>query len=278
MANQPLISVVIPTYNRLNTLLRAIDSVKIQTYKNWEILIIDDKSDDGTKEKLEEMQKNDERIRYFRVEVNDVPGISKYLNYGIKQAKGKYIARLDDDDFWCFDDKLKMQVNFLEKNPEYILVGGGMIIIDENGKEKFKYFKNEKDNEIRKKALMSNPFTHAVVMFRKDVAESIGGYKNFKHVEDWDFWLRLGKEGKLYNFQEYFGKYLSSGENLSFIHQRRQTKIILEIIKLHKKDYPNYWKGYIINFTQYIYSCLPIPISIRKRVQSFGYYIKRKYL
>lgn len=272
---EPLVSVVIPTYNRINWLIRAIESVKAQTYQNWEILVIDDLSDDGTKEKMEELQKKDNRIRYLLKEVDDVQGISKYLNYGIKNAAGKYIARLDDDDIWCVNEKLKIQVDFLESNPDYVLVGGGMIIVDENGNEKFRYLKREKDEEIREVALFANPFAHVVVMFRKDAADRIGGYKNWPHAEDWDFWLRLGKIGKFHNFKEYFGKYLVAGQNKSFIYQRRQAKVILKIIKVHKNDYPHFLKGYSLNYLQYIYTLLPV--FIRRRFQMFLYYFKRKH-
>jgi glycosyltransferase involved in cell wall biosynthesis len=273
--NKPLVSVVIPTYNRINLLLRAIDSVKEQSYENWELIIIDDISNDGTKEKMEEMQSQDKRIRYLRREVDDIPGISKYLNFGIENANGKYIARLDDDDFWCVKDKLKMQVEFLEQNNDYVLIGGGMIIVDEDGNEKFRYLKKEKDEEIRRSALLANPFAHVVVMFRKDAAQKIGGYINWLHAEDWDFWLRLGKIGKFHNFKEYFGKYLVAGQNKSFIHQRRQAKVILKILKTHKRDYPNFYKGYTLNYLQYIYTLMPV--FIRKRFQMFLYYFKRKH-
>jgi glycosyltransferase involved in cell wall biosynthesis len=275
MENRPLVSIVLPTYNRLKSLLISIDSIKAQTYENWELLIIDDISDDGTKEAMEELQKIDTRINYFKIEVDNTPGISKYLNFGISKAKGKYIARLDDDDYWCENEKLKMQVEFLEKNPDYVLIGGGMIIIDEEGIEKFRYLKNEKDEEIREKALLSNPFTHAAVMYRKDAVESIGGYKNLIHAEDWDLWLRLGKVGKFHNFKVYFGKYLVAGQNKSFLFQRRQAKVILEIIKDHRKDYPHFLKGYLLNCMQYLYSYLPL--FIRKELQMFLYYFKRKY-
>jgi glycosyltransferase involved in cell wall biosynthesis len=275
MENRPLVSIVLPTYNRLKSLLVSIDSIKAQTYENWELLIIDDISDDGTKEAMEELQKNDSRINYYRIEVDNIPGISKYLNYGISKAKGKYIARLDDDDYWCENEKLKMQVEFLEKNPDYVLIGGGMIIIDEEGIEKFRYLKNEKDEEIREKALLSNPFTHAAVMYRKDTVVSIGGYKNLIHAEDWDLWLQLGKVGKFHNFKVYFGKYLVAGQNKSFVYQRRQAKVILQIIKTHRKDYPHFLKGYLLNYMQYLYSYLPL--FIRKELQMFLYYFKRKY-
>ena len=273
--NLPLVSIVIPTYNRINLLLNAIDSVKEQSYNNWELIIVDDLSTDSTEEVLTQMMKTDCRIKYYRRKVDNVPGISKYLNYGIEKANGKYIARLDDDDVWCFKDKLKMQVEFLEKNPEYVLVGGGMIIVDENLNEKFRYLKKEKDGDIRLSALLANPFAHVVVMFTKEAALTVGCYRNLQHAEDWDFWLRLGEIGKFFNLKEYFGKYLVAGQNKSFIYQKRQAKVILKIIKEHRKSYPGFWKGYLLNLTQYLYTFLPE--IIRKRFQMFLYYFKRNH-
>ncbi|MBK8381626.1 MAG: glycosyltransferase family 2 protein [Ignavibacteria bacterium] len=60
-----------------------------------------------------------------------------------EKLKGEYIARIDDDDFWCHKDKLKMQVEFLDENPEYVVVGGGVILVDENGTELFRYLKKK---------------------------------------------------------------------------------------------------------------------------------------
>jgi glycosyltransferase involved in cell wall biosynthesis len=275
MINKPLVSIVLPTYNRLRLLRRAIDSVISQTYKNWEMLIIDDISSDGTKEAMEELQSKDSRFKYCRIETDKIPGISKYLNYGINNSKGKYIARLDDDDSWCNTQKLELQVNFLEKNPEYVLVGGGIIMVNENQDELYKYYKKEKDETIRKYALMANPFSHTSVMFKRDSAVSIGGYRNITFAEDWDLWLRLGMLGKLYNFKEYFTNYLSAGQNNSFKIQRRQTQAVLRLIKEYKDSYPNYYRGFYLNLVQYLYSFLPV--FIRKRVQTFLYYLKRKY-
>ena len=107
--SNPVVSIVLPTYNRLSWLLKSINSVVEQTYGNWELLVIDDVSNDGTKEKMEELSGKDKRIRYFRIPVTKEPGISKFLNFGINNSSGKYIARLDDDDRWCDKQKLEKQ-------------------------------------------------------------------------------------------------------------------------------------------------------------------------
>ena len=270
----PTVSIIMPTYNRIRMLEKAIQSVFDQSFKNWELIIIDDASTDETEARMKELDCREEAVRYMRIPKIENKGISEYLNIGLRNARGKYIARIDDDDFWCHKDKLKLQVEFMEKNPEYVVVGGGVILVDGRGDELFRYLKKETDEEIRSFALFSNPFTHATVLFKKDLALKLGGYKIIKHVEDMELWLRMGKHGKLYNMKEYFITYMTAGQNKSFTHQRENSKTVLEVIKMHKDDYPNFSKAYILNYTQYAYSFLPV--FLKKNLQSFMYYFKRK--
>ncbi len=265
-----------PTYNRANMLVMAINSVLKQSYKNWELLIIDNESLDNTKEAVERFSEIDKRIKYHFVKKNPETGISDYLNYGINISTGKYIARLDDDDEWYDPNKLLKQVNFLEKNSDYVACGGGSIMVDGNKQEIFKFFKRENDSEIRNHALYANPIVHTTVLFRKDAALEAGGYKKIKFVEDWDLWLRLGKLGKLYNFKEYFSLYMNAGQNRSIENQKLTAKIILQYIKSYRNEYPNYKKAYMLNFMQYLFSFLPF--FFKKRVQNFLFFLKRKYL
>jgi hypothetical protein len=111
-------------------------------------------------------------------------------------------------------------------------------------------------------------------MFKKDLALKLGGYKIIKHVEDMELWLRMGKHGKLYNMKEYFITYMTAGQNKSFTHQRENSRTVLEVLKMHKDDYPNFNKAFMLNYTQYAYSFLPV--FIKKNLQSFMYYFKRK--
>jgi glycosyltransferase involved in cell wall biosynthesis len=273
--NNPLVSIVLPTFNRLNWLVKSIDSVLSQTYKNWELLIVDDASSDGTKEKMEELCLSDNRIKYFRIPITKEPGIAKFLNFGIETAKGKYIARLDDDDQWCNCNKLELQVNFLIANPDYVVVGGGVIAVDEKGKELFRYYENETDRDIRKNALLANPISHPTVLFRRNIAMEIGGYRKLEFAEDWDFWLRMGKKGKMFNMRNYFAYYLMANQNNSLRNQRGLAKMIFDVIKEYKDDYPNYFKGYFINSLQYLHSFAPS--FFRNNTTTFLKYIKRKY-
>lgn len=272
----PLVSIIMPTYNRAHMISLAINSILAQSYQNWELLVIDNESSDNTKDVVEKFSETDQRIKYYNVKKDHKIGIARYLNYGIEISAGKYIARLDDDDEWCDPEKLIKQVKFLEENKEYVIVGGGAMMVDGNRNVIFKFFKREKDDEIRNHALYANPFWHNTVMFRKDSALKAGGYKKIKFVEDWDLWLRLGKLGKLYNFKEYFSLYMNAGQNRSTENQKLTAKIILQYIKSYRKVYPNYKKAYMINFLQYLFSFLPA--FIKKRVQNYLFFIKRNYL
>ncbi len=253
---------------------KSIESVFAQSYKDWELIIIDDASTDETEERMKQLSSREKSVRYMRIPKIVGKGISEYLNIGLRNSKGEYIARIDDDDFWCHKDKLKMQVEFLDENPEYVVVGGGVILVDENGTELFRYLKKETDEEIRRFALFSNPFTHATVMFRKETAMKLGGYRIMKHVEDMELWLRMGKVGKLYNMKEYFITYMTAGQNKSFLQQRENSRTVVDVVKMHGKHYPNFRKAYTLNYIQYSYSFLPV--FIKKHLQSFMYYFKRK--
>ncbi|MFH1246382.1 MAG: glycosyltransferase family 2 protein [Candidatus Liptonbacteria bacterium] len=138
----PRITILLATYNRAHALGPTIESIRAQSFSDWEIVITDDGSTDNTPETVREWQKKEPRIRYVRSEVNQ--GISKNYNQGFKIARGEYIAMIDDDDPWCDREKLKKQLSFLGKNPEYVGCGGGVVVVDQTGKELYRYLKPEK--------------------------------------------------------------------------------------------------------------------------------------
>jgi len=274
----PLVSVIMATYNRANLVGRAIKSVIDQSFNDLELIIVDDASSDETPRILSEWQKKEKRIKIIRNEINlwQDKGLAGNLNKAIEEARGKYIARIDDDDYWINSDKLKKQVEFLEKNSGYVLCGGGVVVEDKFEKEIFRYLKIEKDDDIRKKALMANPFAHGSVLYLKSSFEKVGGYENSKYIEDWELWLKLGKIGKFYNFSEYFLRYLGGHDNLSLIHQKEQFKTALKLIKKYRNNYPNWIPAYFFNFLQYFYALLPVfikkflhPVLARLKQNSF---------
>lgn len=270
----PVVSIIMPTYNRAATLAHAIDSVLAQAYADWELIVIDDTSTDGTAAVLDGYTRRDPRITVIRNEHSDYAtvGITKVLNQGLAAAQGKYIARLDDDDAWIDPRKLEKQAAHLDAHPDCVVVGGGVVVVDGAGKERYRYFKKETDEAIRQTALAANPFSHTTVMFRADAARACGGYRA-RYAEDWDLWLSMGARGTLYNFPEYFTAYTMNDLNKSFIHQRAQTKVVLQFISAHRREYPNFVRGYMLNFAQYCYTFLPI--GVRKYFQARLSAVKR---
>ncbi len=276
---EPFVSIIIPTYNGSKCIKKAIESILDQEFLNFEIIVIDDGSTDTTSEIIKELGKRDSRVRYFKNEKN--LGFVKSLNRGLKESKGKYIARLDDDDFWSDKKKLLKQVNFLLSNPGYVLVGGGLIKVNEQGKEAVRYLLPESDEDIRKSILVSNCFGHSAVVFLKEAAQIVGGYdEEFGFFADRSLWLKLGTIGKFYNFQEYFVCYLDKeldNETYRARDYQIRRKLILNI-KLrarYKNFYPGFYRSLTLCFFSFFYSFLPYkkyfwPVTSKMRTMIFG--------
>lgn len=238
----PKISLNMITHNRGKFLSEAIDSILLQTFQDWELIIVDDGSTDDTNEIIKEYQMRDKRIKYIKNEDN--LGIVKSRNKALENSTGQYIAVLDSDDVWCDENKLARQVKVLEDD-NYVLVGSGVIEIDENGIEKRRYYSPESDEEIRKKILYRNPFAHSSVMFRRDLAVEIGGYRDFLIGEDYDLFLRLGLKGNIKNINKYIVKYRVHKKNISRQKIRQALQNNLQIIKQYKDKYPNFCLAYV---------------------------------
>ncbi len=236
----------------------AIETIRAQSFADFELIVVNDASTDDTRAYLDDLARRDPRIRPVHNKKNNYPDISANLNAGLRLARGEYIARLDDDDYWCDNDKLKKQAAYLDAHPDCVVAGGGTIVVDEHDHERFRYQKPETDAAIRVKALLANPFTHSTVMFRRDAALAVGGYGNYKNAEDWDLWLRMGTRGTFYNFQEYFVRYLMTEQSKTFVFKRSQSREILRVIWAHRNEYPHFAKAFTVGIAQYCYSALPV--------------------
>lgn len=254
--SRPKVTILTVTWNRAHLLSRSIESVVGQTFKNWELIIADDGSDDDTPKVGRKWQKKDKRIKYIRSD--RLARIAKISNLGLKNAKGEYIAILDDDDYWTTPHKLEKQVKFLDENNDYVGCGGGYIILDQNGKEKSRLLKPGNHEAIVENALLANPMVNTTTMFRKSAAEAVGFYdETLPEFADWDFWLKLGLKGKLYNFPEHFAYYQMWDIGSSFSKQRGTAYSAIQIVPRYKGKYPQYRKAISLAYAYNFYTSLP---------------------
>ena len=201
-----LISVIMGVYNckDLFKLEKCVQSILNQTWKDWEFIICDDGSTDDTRLMLEELKERDSRIRILHYDTNQ--GLGYALNYCIRESRGKYIARQDDDDVSA-PDRLEKQIHFLEEHPEYAFVGSVAKIYDDRG-DWGEYLLPEQPT--KHDFLWNNPFLHPSLMFRSEVLENTmyDPSRKFLRCEDYELFMRLYAMGyRGYNMQENLYRY-----------------------------------------------------------------------
>jgi glycosyltransferase involved in cell wall biosynthesis len=189
----PSISVLLPAYNSEAFLAKAIQSVLDQDYRDFELLVINDGSTDGTEAVIRSF--TDPRIRYVFNETNS--GLIFTLNKGIELAKGKYIARMDADDI-CLPDRFMQQYTMLENNPAISMVAAPIIFIDENDKQGGEWRLDRNTMEpaiIRRTMLRENCLAHPSIMVKAPVLKKLKYATYQKNIEDYDLWLRMLSRG-----------------------------------------------------------------------------------
>jgi len=200
--NSPLVSIVIPVHNGEKYIKESIDSCLKQTYKNIEIIVVDDKSEDNTLNILK-----DYGNRITTVPVEKQNGLGNVINIGIRKSKGKYIARMDADDI-MYPTRIEKQVEYLESHPNCVAVGGQIDIIDENGNVTGHREYAVEDEDIRKNLFLFQPFAHPAVTLRRSTLEEIGLYpENMWKVEDVKLFLILSTKGEFHNLEDTVLKY-----------------------------------------------------------------------
>ena len=208
-----MVSIIIPTYNRAELLTRASKSVLNQTFKDFELIIVDDGSTDNTRDMVEELQRMDGRIKYLRQENSGTPAVP--LNTGIKYAKGQYISFLDDDDEWL-PLKLEKQITLFQisKKPNLGIVGCGCFVI--RG-DKMKTYEFPKTENILKSLLDKSVFLSCSgTVMKKEVFTRLGQFdEGFRLFFARDMWLRICREYDFDFADEPLYKYYIHGGNLS---------------------------------------------------------------
>lgn len=234
----PLVSIIIPTYNRENTICRAVESVMKQTYKNWELIIVDDGSIDNTGKKLS-LYKEDDRIKYFKIENG---GVSHARNFGINKSSGEFLAFLDSDDELS-EKKIEIQLYKMISNSSHASVSN-LYKVFESGKSKI-YSKIKSDFFINKKDIINNtiPVSGSCIMVKRSL-KVFFDEKMFAS-EDADFILQTFKttnpifiaEALVFNYRSLNGNRLSTSiEKLTSGLKYRVFKLNNNAYNLDKKE------------------------------------------
>ena len=192
-AGTPMVSVIMGIHNCEKTLQEAVDSIRRQTYANWELILWDDGSTDGTYEIAKQYAAEDpDRIRAFHDGQNRK--LSHALNQCLRRATGELVARMDGDDL-SHPDRLEKQVSYLQEHPETDLVGTQMNRFDENGYTGVLRAPLQPESEM---LCSKTPIHHATIMTYRSVYEALGGYtesETVEGVEDVDLWFRFFEKG-----------------------------------------------------------------------------------
>lgn len=222
-----MISIVLPVYNGERYIEESIQSVMEQSYKDWELIIVNDCSTDNTKNIIEKYVKIDSRIRVINNAINKK--LPNSLNVGFANAKGKYLTWTSDDNRYE-KDALEKMYQQLESHPEYGMVYCDMYYIDEDGLVTGKVSKKEEE-------LFLNNCIGACFLYRHDLANEIGDYDPTMFlVEDYDYWLRLRKKKKIYHLEEYLYYYRNHGESLTATKQL-QIQCKLNELRMRELDF-----------------------------------------
>jgi len=187
----PLVSIIIPTYNRKNMVKEAIESVFKQSYTNYELFVIDDGSDDNTFELINQYKDN---LYYLYIRNR---GVSKARNLGVTLSRGEYISFLDSDDYWL-PDKLRKQVRFMEENPNCSVSQTDEIWIKNGERVNPKKKHRKRSGDIFGQSLKLCAVSPSSVMIKKSLFDSVGVFdETFPVCEDYDLWLRISKDHKV---------------------------------------------------------------------------------
>lgn len=216
----PLVSVVMPVRNGARWLSEAIASVTGQTFRDLELLAIDDGSTDDTPAILNDWSRRDDRIRVLR---QGGLGLVTALNTGVAEARGAILARLDADDR-SSPHRLARQVAVLQANPEIGLLGSWAERIDRHGRRVGELKPATGHDDLVQILERGNPFIHSSVALPTALVRRLGGYRPvFEAAEDYDLWLRVSEVARIANLPEFLVQYRRHGENVTASKSVRQS-------------------------------------------------------
>ena len=262
MEEKPKVTVLMSLYNTPETELRqSIESMLNQTYKNYDILIINDGTKDNGVEVIESFKSD--KITIVNNENN--MGLEKSLNKGLELIDSKYIVRMDTDDI-SYSNRIEKQVEFMENNSQYAFACGIAELFDKEGI----YGKTKMSGELQiNDFLKNNPFVHPTMIIRKDIIKKIGGYPLYTRCEDYAMEFEMYYQGyKGYIMDDILIKYRM--DRKSYNKKKFKYRVVETKMKLH------YFRKIGINKLKYIYAIRPIIVALLPKTIIRKYH-KNKY-
>lgn len=257
----PRVSVILPAFNEEKYLERAVRSILSQTYRDFELIVLDDGSTDRTWEVLQRFRDP----RMLKVRLPHV-GFRQALNRGFALARGEYIARMDADDE-SLPTRLEEQVKFLDANPSIHVLGTAVYLNDALRKERSLRIPPLDDREIRRSFALFIPICHGSVMMRREVLEVVGGYReDVVDAEDLDLWLRAAPHFRFGNLEKPLYVYHFDPRH-SFFESRlgrlRRVKNKYGLLRraVRELDLPRYY--YVMAAATFVYQFL-LPKSLKR--------------
>jgi glycosyltransferase involved in cell wall biosynthesis len=277
----PLVSVIMSVYNDWHYLDNALTSILDQTYINFEFIIFDDCSSDGSREKLIEYAAKDQRIELILNDKNK--GLTKNLNEGLKRSKGKFIARMDSDDY-SFPERFEKQVNALNSSPELVLVGTSYYTIDDKGSRYKLDVAYQCDQTTFWIALFMPPLMHPSAMFRRSLITDNDILYNEAYVtaQDFDMWSQMLRVGECKVLPEPLIEYRLHSNNISATKKESQklnASIIAHENLIH--HFPEFAKSHsqpLKDLCTFLYLDKPLLLTEIKRAVNMMTTLHQQYI
>lgn len=243
----PKISIITPTYKWAWYITQTIESVRSQSFDDYEHIIINDNSPDNVEEIVRQYQNDDKRIIIINNKKN--LWIAWSRNVWIQHSTWEYICFLDHDDLFISPTKLSQQAKFLNEHREYWVVSSLVITIDSQGNTLYHNHGRETDHDIRHHFLQSNQFLPCAMMIRKQAITAHWWFDSqYDKSDDYDLWMKIGRTWKMYCIQEYMAWYRVHEHNTSWTIKAlyHMRWLSWKIFWKNKSYYPNFLKALIV--------------------------------
>lgn len=257
----PLVSVIMPAYNAEKFIASAIESILAQSYKNFEFIIVDDNSTDATAYLIDTFKKKDKRIKVIKNQENK--GVTKSLNKTVQAARGKYIIRMDTDD-WSYPERFLKQVRLMETHSDVVVSGSYIEVCDKNLKTKYVRKYQLDDASIRKHIFRYSPFAHPATIWRADVLKRERYNEVIRVCQDYELYFRVGRRGKFMNLNAPLLKLRMHESSISAKQSDYQLKntVLIRLSAVLLLEYNMTRLDKLYNFFQEIFIQL-LPVKIR---------------